>query len=325
MSRFTRDNTTDDVLEGVDLTGTRALVTGTSSGLGQETARSLAAHGAAVTMATRSAEKNEAAAEAIRATVPDADLELRSLDLGSLDDIRSFAAGFLADHDRLDMLINNAGVMCCPLGRTEDGFEMQFGTNHLGHFLLTNLLVPALEAAAPSRVVSLSSGGHSISGILFDDPNFDTTDYDPWISYGQSKTANALFALELDRRLAPSGIHAYSVHPGMIQTELGRHMTRETVQAMQDRMKARQAVEGTAESGGDAMPMYKSVEQGAATQVWAATDPFLDDFGGRYLADVQLGEPGGPISSRGVAPHATDADAARRLWELSEELVGQSF
>jgi NAD(P)-dependent dehydrogenase (short-subunit alcohol dehydrogenase family) len=253
--------------------------------------------------------------------LPGADLELLTLDLASLESVRSFAKGFLADHQRLDVLLDNAGVMCCPQGTTSDGFETQLGTNHIGHFLLTGLLAPALVASAPSRVVALSSAGHGIAGIDFDDPMFERREYDPWLAYGQSKTANALFALELDRRLANRGVSAYSVHPGMIMTELARHMTAELLERMQQRVKERAKAAG-AESPGMS---FKSVEAGAATQVWAATTGDLADHGGAYLADCQLGVKGRDQGERSVEPHAQDPEAAARLWTVSEGWVGQTF
>ena len=215
---------------------------------------------------------------------------------------------YLAQHDELQLLVNNAGVMYTPFERTAEGFEMQFGTNHLGHFLLTCLLVPALLAGAPSRVVNLSSGGHFGSDIVWDDPNFEQREYDKFAAYGQSKTANILFSVELERRLGDRGVHAYAVHPGMIATELGRYMTRDDMAALQERAKR-------GPSGG--MPPRKSLEQGAATTVWAATADGLDEQGGTYLADCQVTDQ--------HAPWARDRESAARLWTLSEKLVGQEF
>ncbi|MCU1483905.1 MAG: oxidoreductase [Actinomycetia bacterium] len=260
-------------------------------------------------LGVRSREKGAAAAEAIRARIPDAALEQGVLDLASLKSVRSFAAEFLDSGDRLDLLINNAGVMFTPFERTADGFELQFGTNHLGHFLLTALLAPALVAAAPgARVVNLSSGGHRSSDILWDDPNYETRPYDKFESYGQAKTANILFTRELDRRYGPVGVHSFAVHPGMIVTELGRHMTSDDRHTLAEKFKA---------SPTGARPEYKTVEQGAATSVWAAVAPELDEHGGAYLADVAV--------SDDDAPWTRDADAAARLWAMSEELVGQPF
>jgi len=324
VAGYGSETTTDEVLEGVDLRGLRILITGTSSGLGEESTRALAAKGASITMAARDPEKNAASEARVRARVPGADLETRTLDLTSLANVRAFAKEFLAERDRLDVLINNAGVMCCPHGTTSDGFEMQLGTNHLGHFLLTTLLAPALERSAPSRVVALSSGAHGICGIDFEDPMFERRAYDPWLAYGQSKTANALFALDLDRRLRDRGVSAYSVHPGMIMTSLGRHLNEETMRQMQERLLERAEAQGEAvdESGG---MKFKTVEAGAATQVWAATAPELADHGGAYLGDCQIGVVGGNVGANGVEPHARDPEAAVRLWELSEQLVGEGL
>jgi NAD(P)-dependent dehydrogenase (short-subunit alcohol dehydrogenase family) len=321
MSSYGPDTTTDEVLEGVDLPGKRILITGSSSGLGEESARALSSKGAAIVMAARNPEKNEAAAARIREKVPGADLELRTLDLGSLESVRSFAKDFLADHQRLDVLLDNAGVMCCPQGTTSDGFETQLGTNHIGHFLLTGLLAPAVVAAAPSRVVVLSSAAHTMAGVDFDDPMFERREYDPWLAYGQSKTANVLFALELHRRLAREGVSAYSVHPGMIMTELARHLNAELFERMQERVKERARATG---SEGPGMSL-KAVEAGAATQVWAATTADLADHGGAYLADCQLGMAGAEYGERNVEPHAQDPEAAARLWTASEGWVGQTF
>jgi NAD(P)-dependent dehydrogenase (short-subunit alcohol dehydrogenase family) len=302
------DTTTDEVLAGVDLRGTVALVTGASTGLGLETSRALASAGAAVTLAVRSESRGAAALAAIHEKLPQASLEVGLLDLTSLASVREFAAWFSSRHDRLDILINNAGVMATPFERTVDGFELQFGTNHLGHFLLTNLLTPLLIAGAPSRVVNLSSGGHRSSDIIWDDPNYERREYDKFESYGQSKTANILFTVELDRRLHDHGVRSYAVHPGMIATELGRYMTRDDYQALKARAKS---------GPGGGFPQRKSIESGAATSIWAATSDELREQGGVYCEDCAV--------SAQHAPWALDADGARRLWAMSETLVGQSF
>ena len=302
------ETTTDEVLDGVDLHGKIAVVTGASTGLGAETARALAASGAHVVLAGRDASRIDTAAAAIRERVADASLETGALDLASLDSVRAFAGGYLGVHDRLHLLINNAGVMYTPFEHTAEGFEMQFGTNHVGHFLLTCLLAPALLADPPSRVVNLSSGGHMGSDIVWDDPNFERRGYDKFAAYGQSKTANILFSVELERRLGDRGVHAYAVHPGMISTELGRSMTKDDFTALMARAKA-------SPSGG--MPPRKTVEQGAATSVWAATAPELDAQGGTYLADCEVTDE--------HAPWARDPESAARLWTLTETLVGQRF
>ncbi|HEV8295904.1 MAG TPA: SDR family NAD(P)-dependent oxidoreductase [Acidimicrobiales bacterium] len=307
-NRFGSETTADEVLAGVDLTGRLALVTGASTGLGLETARALGAAGACVVVMARTHEKATAAIDALRASVPRAELEPGVVDLASTASIRASAASFLDRHEELHLLVNNAGVMYTPFERTIDGFELQFGTNHLGHFLLTNLLLPTLLAGAPSRIVNLSSGGHRSSDIHWDDPNYERRDYDKFESYGQSKTANVLFSVELDRRLAGRGVHSYSVHPGMIRTDLSRYMTRDDLKELMAR-----AARGP--SGG--LPGFKSIGAGAATTVWAATAPELADYGGAYLADCGV--------STEVAPWAVDAASAARLWALSEQLVGQEF
>jgi NAD(P)-dependent dehydrogenase (short-subunit alcohol dehydrogenase family) len=316
MSTFGFASTTDEVLAGHDLTGRLAVVTGASTGLGEETARALAAHGATVVMAVRDLGRGTAAAERIRTTVPDAQLDVRDLELASLASVRSFAEGFLADHDRLDLLINNAGIMACPQGTTVDGFELQFGTNHLGHFLLGVLLAPALIAGAPSRLVSLSSRGHSFADVDLEDWNFERTPYDPFVAYGRAKTANALFAVGFQRRFGDRGVDAFAVHPGGIRTELGRDMTRETRAALFSRL-------ADASSGAATEFSWKTIPQGAATTVWAATSPALSGHGGAYLEDCGIATVGtDPGLSSGVVPYAVDPDRADALWELSQRLVG---
>lgn len=315
MSRFGFHSTTDDVLDGIDLTGRRIVVTGASTGLGEETTRALAAHGASVTLAVRDLSRGAAAVRRIReATGRELDLEVRQLDLASLASVRAFAGELLATHERLDVLINNAGLMACPFGHTADGFELQFGTNHLGHFLLARLVAPALVAGAPARVVSLTSRGHSFADVDLDDPGFERTPYDPFVAYGRSKTANALFAVGFDRRFASEGVHAFSVHPGGIHTELGRHMTPEVIEAMRSRL---------ASSGRQFT--WKTIPQGAATTVWAATAPELDAHGGAYLEDCGLAVVTDDEElDHGVRPYAVDPARADALWELSERLVGLS-
>jgi NAD(P)-dependent dehydrogenase (short-subunit alcohol dehydrogenase family) len=211
-------------------------------------------------------------------------------------------------------LMNNAGVMACPFGHTADGFEMQFGTNHLGHFELTRLLTPAVQAGTDPRIVVLSSAAHGIADVDLDDPNFERTDYDAWVSYGRSKSANALHALALADRV--DGVLSYSVHPGGIMTNLGRHLNDDLMQQMLDRAKERSEAAG--ESGG---MQFKSIPQGAATQCWAATSADLVDHSGAYLADCGLGVEGGNIGRNGFAPYIADTDTAAQLWDLSERLV----
>jgi NAD(P)-dependent dehydrogenase (short-subunit alcohol dehydrogenase family) len=302
------ETTTDEVLAGVDLSGRTAVVTGASSGLGRETARALASRGASVVLAVRDpGGKGAAAAAALHELVPDASFDVVELDLTSLDRVREAAKAVLADHERIDLLVNNAGVMAAPLGRTAEGHELQFGTNHLGHFLFTNLLLPAVTASAPARIVNLTSAGHQSSDIVWDDVDYERRPYDKWEAYGQAKTANILFTVELERRLAARGVHAYAVHPGMIVTELGRHLNRDDIKGLGERAKAR----------GTTLPSYKTVEQGAATTVWCATAAELADVGGVYCEDCHV--------SDNHAPWALDGASATRLWELSERLVGEDF
>jgi NAD(P)-dependent dehydrogenase (short-subunit alcohol dehydrogenase family) len=326
MSSFTKDSTTDDVLAGMDLTGRRVVITGAATGLGRESARAFAAHGAAVTVLARSDERAAQAADAVRASVPDATVEAGVVDLGDLSTIRSFADRYLDRHDAIDVLLNNAGVMACPFGLTADGFETQFGTNHLGHFLLTALLSPALLRGDSPRVVTLSSAGHSRSDVDLEDPNFETTEYSPWVAYGRSKSANALFARELARRGASRGLLSFSVHPGVVVTDLGRHLTDELIAEMMSTSKQRAAAAGSTPAGGSGPGFsFKSVEAGAATQVWAATAPELVDHNGAYLADCGVGVLGADPGVNGFVAHIQDDDRAAALWSLSEQLVGTSF
>ncbi len=307
-----RNATALDMVAGIDLSGRNAIVTGGASGIGVETVRALAYAGADVTIAAR----NEAAAREVTEQINDEigaeRVSWDSLELGDLASVRAFAARW---GDRpLSILVNNAGVMACPLGRTKDGFETQFGTNHLGHFLLATLLVPALERGAPSRLVSLSSTGHMYSPIDFDDPNYHSRAYHPFKAYGQAKTANSLFAVEFDRRYRDKGIRAFAVMPGVINTNLGRHMTPE--------LREELGIQPGSKTGLEAM--YKSSAQGASTSVWAAASPDLDGQGGLYLEDNAQAVPWSKDLPRGVGvmPHALDPDAARRLWDLSEALTG---
>jgi NAD(P)-dependent dehydrogenase (short-subunit alcohol dehydrogenase family) len=221
--------------------------------------------------------------------------------------VRDFCRRFRDSRDQLDVVIANAGIMAMPFGLTEDGFEFHFGTNHLGHFVLIGRLLPLLLTGSPARVVLLSSGGHAASDIRWDDPNFEQGEYTKMEAYGQSKTANILHAVELERRYGGQGLHAYSVHPGMVATDLGRHFTREDYKDLQARAQA---------SGAGGLPPRVGVEVGAATSVWAAVAAGLETHGGAYLADCAVAE---------AKPYATDPDAARRLWALSEQLTGEHF
>lgn len=310
-SNFGHDTTTEEVLAGIDLAGHLALVTGATTGLGFETARALAAAGAQVVITARSAAKADDAVARLQAETGSLAVSGGVLELDSLASVRAFAKWFTEGHQSLSMLINNAGVMACPLGRTTDGFETQFGTNHLGHFLLTGLLLPTLTATGSARVVALSSRAHHRSPVVFDDWNYEHRDYDKWVAYGQSKTANILFAVELDRRLADRGVRAFAVHPGVIMTELGRHLGPEDFAAVQQRSP-------------DEL-VFKTIPAGAATSVYAATAPELEGSGGCYLEDCHIAEADDVSTVRGVRSYALDAAAASRLWSLSEQLVGASF
>ncbi|MBP6381144.1 MAG: SDR family NAD(P)-dependent oxidoreductase [Pseudomonadales bacterium] len=308
--------TADDVLAGRDLRGTRVLVTGASGGIGLETARALAAHGAAVTLAARDAAKLESAARGIAGRSGNADVDWLQVDLASLASVREAVRSYAGRHDRLNVLVNNAGVMASPLMYSADGHEMQFAVCHLGHFLLTCLLVPLLERGAPARVVNLSSGGHKLGGVDFEDPDFRARPYDKWVSYGQAKTANILFSVELTRRLAGCGITANAVHPGAIATtDLARHLGPSDFGEMMRRTKF-----------SDRVP-FKSMEAGAATSVWAAVAPELEGCGGLYLEDCHVAEVSDDPDNgqSGCRSYATDPLAARRLWSLSEQLAGERF
>lgn len=315
---FNSESTTDEVIAGIDLRGKTAVVTGASAGLGTETAKTLAGAGAQVVMLARDPGKLEAAVASIRELHADALIETQLLDLADLASVRSAASSLLERFGQIHLLINNAGVMACPLARTVDGFELQFGTNHLGHFLFTCLLAPALIAAAPARVVNLSSAGHKFATVDFEDPNYLQRDYEKWTAYGQSKTANALFSVGLNARLSAAGVTAVAVHPGTIVTELGRHLDADDIKALTSRISERTNSSGKASA-------YKSIPAGAATSVWAATSVELEGRGGLYLEDCHIGEPELEGAADGYAPHALDPVAAEQLWQLSEQLVGQDF
>jgi len=316
---FGATSTTDDVLEGVSLKGRRALVTGVSAGLGVETARALAAHGAEVVGAARDLAKAKAATAEVRAGAANGGgLELVELDLASLASVRACADTLLADGGEFDLIIANAGVMASPFGKTADGFETQFGTNHLGHFVLVNRIAPLMKPGA--RLVNLSSAGHRYSDVDLDDPNFERTPYDPWVGYGRSKTANVLFAVEFDRRHKASGVAAAAVHPGGIRTELSRHLTPEMMQALIDRIDAAN------KAAGEPAFSFKTIPQGAATTVWAGVAAKAEDVGGRYCEDCHVAEiVADPASRKGVKPYALEPEHARALWAKSEEMVGERF
>jgi len=317
---FGAKSTTDDVLEGVNLAGKRILVTGASAGLGVETARTLAAHGAQVVGAARNLDKARTATEAVRAGAANGGgLELVELDLANLASVRACADALLADGRGFDLVIANAGVMACPKSQTADGFETQFGTNHLGHFVLINRISSLFKPG--SRLVNLSSSGHRFSDVDLEDPNFDHTPYEEFVAYGRSKTANILFAVEFDRRHKARGVRATAVHPGGIQTELGRYMAPETLQQLLDGVNASQA------AGDQPAFEWKTVPQGAATSVWAGLVAPAEAVGGRYCEDCHVAEivDTDDLVRAGVRPYALDADNARALWAKSEELVGEAF
>jgi NAD(P)-dependent dehydrogenase (short-subunit alcohol dehydrogenase family) len=316
---FGAESTTDEVLEGVNLSGKRVLVTGASAGLGVETARTLAAHGATVVGAARDLAKAERATESVRKDAKNGgSLELVALDLASLKSVRACADALVKAGKPFDVVICNAGVMACPKGKTADGFETQFGTNHLGHFVLVNRIVSLLKKG--SRLVNLSSAGHRFADVDLDDPNFEHTPYTEFGAYGRSKTANVLFAVEFDQRHRAEGIRATAVHPGGIQTELGRHMTPELVQQM-----IKSIDEGNKAANLPAFK-FKSIPQGAATSVWSGFVASADAVGGKYCEDCHVAEiidiPG---ARGGVRPYALDPERAKALWAKSEEMVKERF
>ncbi len=316
---FGAESTTDEVLAGVDLSGRRILVTGVSAGLGVETARALVAQGAYVVGTVRDVDKGRRATEEIRAQVSGAaGLELIALDLASLKSVRACADALNTTGEPFDLIIANAGVMATPKGYTEDGFETQFGTNHLGHFVLVNRIASLLKPGG--RLVNLSSAGHRYSDVNLEDPNFEHTEYEEFVAYGRSKTANILFAVEFDRRHRERGVRATAVHPGGIRTELSRHMTEEAMQ------KLMAAINASQPPGAPAFT-FKSIPQGAATTVWAGVVAPADLVGGKYCEDCHVAElaTGGPEVRGGVRPYALDPGHAEALWAKSEELVGERF
>jgi NAD(P)-dependent dehydrogenase (short-subunit alcohol dehydrogenase family) len=321
---FGATSTTEDVLRGLNLEGKRILVTGASAGLGVETARALVARGARVTGAVRDLKKAQAATADIRAAAAagNGSFELVELDLANLKSVRACADGLLAKGELFDVVIANAGVMATPFGHTADGFETQFGTNHLGHFVFVNRIAPLIRAGG--RLINLSSAGHRFSNVDLSDPNFEQTSYEPFLAYGRSKTANILFAVAFDRRHRERGVRAAAVHPGGIQTELGRHMEPGRLQQLIDQINAQRA------AAGEPPFQWKTIPQGAATSVWAAMVAPAEEIGGRYCEDchvAQLVADDATVTtiSDGVRAYALDPDNAEALWKKSEELVGESF
>jgi NAD(P)-dependent dehydrogenase (short-subunit alcohol dehydrogenase family) len=321
---FGASSTTEDVLSGVKLRGKRILVTGVSAGLGVETARSLAAHGAQVVGAARDLSKAEAATEQVRqdAAANGGSFDLIELDLANLKSVRACADQLLAKGERFDVIIANAGVMATPFGHTADGFETQFGTNHLGHFELVNRVASLIRDGG--RLINLSSAGHRYANVDLEDPNFERTPYEPFVAYGRSKTANILFALAFDRRHRKRGVRAAAVHPGVIETELARYVDPARLQALVDQVKQQ------AEAEGKGPWRWKTIPQGAATSVWAAVVASADEIGGRYCENCHVGTviPDDVTItgiSEGVRGYALDPENAEALWKKSEELVGESF
>lgn len=315
MSDFGRSKTALEITRELDLSGKTAMITGGSSGIGTETARALAAAGAELILPTRDLEFGSALADRLIADTGNAKIRNYEMDLSDFDSVRRFAHSFTMEYQQLDILINNAGVMACPPMHCPQGFELQFSVNHLGHFLLTTCLAPALMASPACRVVSLSSVAHQVSPVVFDDLHFEQRDYDKWLAYGQSKSANALFALELNQRLELHGGRAYAVNPGSVMTNLQRHLHRREMQEL-----------GWMDRKGNIRKFFRSPAQGAATTVWAATSTPLVDHGGAYCENCGIAEPARDGDLRGgVASHARDPEAAARLWSVSEQLVGQPF
>jgi NAD(P)-dependent dehydrogenase (short-subunit alcohol dehydrogenase family) len=321
---FGATSTTDDVLAGINLKGKRILVTGVSAGLGVETARSLAAHGAEVVGAARDLTKAKSATEQVRkeAAAHGESFDLVELDLANLKSVRACADQLLAKGEPFDVVIANAGVMATPFGHTADGFETQFGTNHLGHFVLVNRIARLIRAGG--RLINLSSSGHRYSNVDLEDPGFEHTPYDPFLAYGRSKTANILFAVAFDKRHRGHGVRAAAVHPGGIRTELGRYVESGRLEKIVEEINQQLAAQGKGPF------QWKTIPQGAATSVWAGVVAPADEIGGRYCENCHVGQIVPEhvtitAISEGVRAYALDADNAETLWKKSEELVGESF
>ncbi|MFC4807706.1 oxidoreductase [Paenibacillus sp. GCM10023250] len=324
-SGFGATVTAEEVIKGIDLTNKTAIVTGGYSGLGLETVRVLRSAGAKVIVPTRDVNK----AVSALANIDGVDIEV--MDLMDPASINAFADKFLATGQALHILVNSAGIMASPLSRDSRGYESQFATNHLGHFQLVARLWPALRKANGARVVSVSSWGHHFSPVVFEDPNFDRRDYDRWAAYGQSKTANILFAVALDKRGQADGVRAFSLHPGsIVGTGLEKHLSEEE-------LRAAGVIDENGQPVLDPAKNLKTVEQGAATSVWCATSPQLNNRGGVYCENCDIAPLGhdnesdfyldneSTLTDSGVMPYAVDSAAADRLWSLSEQLIGQKF
>ena len=321
---FGATSTTEDVLAGIELRGKRILVTGVSAGLGVETVRSLAAHGAQVVGAARDLAKAENATAQVRkaATTGGGSFELIELDLASLKSVRACADQLLAKGQPLDAVIANAGVMATPFGHTADGYETQFGTNHLGHFVLVNRIASLIRDGG--RLINLSSSGHRYSNVDLNDPNFEHTPYEPFVAYGRSKTANILFAVAFDKRHRDRGVRAAAVHPGGIRTELGRYAEPGRIEKVVEEINQQLAAQGKGPF------QWKSIPQGAATSLWAAMVAPISEIGGQYCENCHVGHivpDDAPITavSEGVRGYALDPSNAEALWKKSEEMVGERF
>ncbi|MEO1101206.1 MAG: oxidoreductase [Pseudomonadota bacterium] len=313
-SGFHAKSTAAEVIDGIDLSGRNAIITGGYSGIGLETVRAIAGAGAKVTVPAR---RPEAAQEALASL--SGDIEIAEMDLGDIASVRSFAADYVASGRALHLLINNAGIMACPETRVGPGWESQFGVNHLGHMALYLGLEPALVKADSARVVALSSTAHIRGGILWDDIHFENTEYEKWTAYAQAKSANALFAMGVDARGRDHGIRAFSVHPGGIFTPLQRHLPDEEMVAL-----GWKNADGTIPDAIHAM--FKTPEQGASTTVWAATSPQLEGHGGVYCEDADIAQLATDDSQRWehVRPWACDTEGAAKLWTMSEEMLAKA-
>jgi len=311
QSPFNAHSTALEVVQGHDLSDKTALITGGSSGIGIETARALAQAGAEVILAVRDTANGETVAHDLRASTNNDKIHLLALDLSSLASVKTAVETFSQRWNKLHILINNAGVMATPQSYTHDNFEMQFGTNHLGHFALANRLLPALLAGAPSRVVPVSSIGHRRSDVLWEDIHFRTHDYDKFVAYSQSKTANILFAVGFNQRYANQGVTANALNPGGVTTNLQKHLSREEWIAR-----------GYIDADGNLNPLFKTVEQGAATSVWAAVGNELEGVGGLFLENCQEADIWSDETQTGYMPYARSPESAERLWNLSAEWVG---
>jgi NAD(P)-dependent dehydrogenase (short-subunit alcohol dehydrogenase family) len=307
ITPFDAESTAAQVIEGIDLTGKRTIVTGSASGIGVETARALASAGAEVTLAVRNVEAGDRTAAEIIESTGNKQVLVAPLDLADQASVAAFVAAW---NGPLHILINNAGVMAAPLMRTPEGWEMQFATNHLGHFALATGLHDALALAGNARVVSVSSSAHHRSPVVFEDIHFERREYEAWSAYGQSKTANVLFGVEATKQWASDGITVNALMPGGIRTNLQRYVSEDEL----DRLRA---------AAGAATAKWKTPEQGAATSILVATSPLLDGIGGRYFEDCNEALVGELSARNGVAAYALDPEAAARLWHVSLEMLAR--